>query len=138
MDLNLFENREKNNNSFIDKFLEELKNVLNNFESKKQNNDIQNSNIQQNNTKEKNVLDEYNLFEKRKIFLDNKSRKGNDFAWVTDEKSACISEHGDGGPYFLSETDLPQNVKVGEVYEKINGKYVYNDEVTKELNRITN
>ena len=127
MDLNLFENREKNNNSFIDKFLEELKNVLNNFESKKQNNDIQNSNIQQNNTKEKNVLDEY-----------NKSRKGNDFAWVTDEKSACISEHGDGGPYFLSETDLPQNVKVGEVYEKINGKYVYNDEVTKELNRITN
>ena len=54
-----------------------------------------------------------------------------------DEKSACISEHGDGGPYFLSETDLPQNVKVGEVYEKINGKYVYNDEVTKELNSIT-
>lgn len=138
MDLNLFENREKNNNSFTDKFLEELKNVLNNFESKKQNNHIQNSNIQQNNTKEKNVLDEYNLFEKRKIFLDNKSRKGNDFAWVTDEKSACISEHGDGGPYFLSETDLPPNVKVGEVYEKINGEYVYNEEITKELNNIKN
>lgn len=55
-----------------------------------------------------------------------------------DEKSVCISEHGDGGPYAISETDLPPNVKVGEVYEKINGKYVYNAEVTKELNRITN
>ena len=131
MDLNLFENRGKGNNSFIDKFLEELKNKLNNFENKKQNNDIQNSNIQ-----EKNVLDEYNLFEKRKLFLDNKSWKGNDFAWITDEKSVCISEHGGGGPYAISETELPQNVKVGEVYEKINGKYVYNDEVTKELNSI--
>ena len=49
----------------------------------------------------------------------------------------CISEHGGGGPYAISEIDLPPDVKVGEVYEKINGKYVYNDEVTKELNSIT-
>ena len=77
------------------------------------------------------------MFEKKKVFLDNKSRRDNDFAWITDENSACISENGDGGPYFISETDLPPNVKVGEVYEKINGKYVYNDEVTKELNDIT-
>lgn len=127
MDLNLFGNREKDNNSFVDKFLEELKNSLRNIENKNQNN-----------TQESNVLNEYNLFEKRKIFLDNKSWKGNNFAWITDENSACISEHGNGGPYFLSETDLPPNVKVGEVYEKINGKYVYNDEVTRELNSITN
>lgn len=91
-----------------------------------------------NNIPENNVLEEYNLYEKKKIFLDNKSWKGNDFAWITDEKSVCISEHGDGGPYAIFETDLPPNVKVGEVYEKINGKYVYNAEVTKELNRITN
>lgn len=126
LDLNLFENREKANNAFINKFLEELKNALKKFENKNQNN-----------IQEKNVLDEYNLFEKKKIFLDNKSRRGNDFAWITDENSACISEHGDGGPYFISETDLPPNVKVGEVYEKINGEYIYNDEVTKELNDIT-
>lgn len=126
MDLNLFENRERNDNNFIDKFLEELKNMLRKFENKNQNN------IQEND-----VLKEYNLFEKKKVFLDNKSRRGNDFAWITDENSACISENGDGGPYFISETDLPPNVKVGEVYEKINGKYVYNDEVTKELNDIT-
>lgn len=127
MDLNLFENREKGGNSFIDKFLEELKNALKKFEYKNQNN-----------IPENNVLEEYNLYEKKKIFLDNKSWKGNDFAWITDEKSVCISEHGDGGQYAISETDLPPNVKVGEVYEKINGKYVYNAEVTKELNRITN
>ena len=127
MDLNLFENREKGGNSFIDKFLEELKNALKKFEYKNQNN-----------IPENNVLEEYNLYEKKKIFLDNKSWKGNDFAWITDEKSVCISEHGDGGPYAISETDLLPNVKVGEVYEKINGKYVYNAEVTKELNRITN
>lgn len=126
MDLNLFENREKGGNSFIDKFLEELKNALKKFEYKNRNN-----------IPEKNVLEEYNLYEKKKIFLDNKSWKGNDFAWITDEKSVCISEHGDGGPYAISETDLPTNVKVGEVYEKINGKYEYNEDVTKELNSIT-
>ena len=110
----------------MDKFLEELKNALKKFENKNQNN-----------VPENNVLEEYNLYEKKKIFLDNKSWKGNDFAWITDEKSVCISEHGDGGPYAISEIDLPPDVKVGEVYEKINGKYVYNDEVTKELNSIT-
>ena len=132
MDLNLFENREKGDSSFIDKFIEELKNVLKKFENKNQ------SNIPENNNMQDKIMEKYNLYEKRKIFLDNKSRKGNDFAWVTDENSACISENGDGGPYFLSETDLPQNVKVGEVYEKINGEYVYNEEITKELNNITN
>lgn len=124
MDLNIFENREKDNNRFIDKFLEELKNVLKNWEKKNEGQD-------------NNVLDEYNLYEKRKVFLDNKSRRGNDFAWITDENSVCISEHGDGGPYSISETALPPNVKVGEVYEKINGEYVYNDDVTNELNDIT-
>lgn len=132
MDLNLFENREKGNSSFIDKFLEELKNALKKFENKNQ------SNISENNNMQDKIMKEYNLYEKKKIFLDNKSWKGNDFAWITDENSACISEHGDGGPYFLSETDLPPNAKVGEVYEKINGEYVYNEEVTKELNNITN
>lgn len=131
MDLNLFENREKGSNSFIDKFLEELKNVLTKFENKNQ------SNIPEDNVPENNGLEEYNLYEKKKIFLDNKSRKGNDFAWIMDENSVCISEHGDGGPYSISEVDLPKNIKAGEVYEKINGQYVYNADVTKELNNIT-
>lgn len=36
MDLNLFDNK-RNENSFIDKFMEELKNALNNTISEKQN-----------------------------------------------------------------------------------------------------
>ncbi len=126
MNLNLFENREKDNSSFINKFLEELKSALKKFE-----------NTNQNNIQESNTLDEYNLYEKKKVFLDNISRKGNELAWVMDENSVCISVNGDGGPYLLTETDLQQDVKIGGVYEKINSKYVYNDEITKELNNIT-
>ena len=127
MDLNLFEGREKETNSFVNTLLNELKNVFNKLEN----------NNHQNNVAEDKVLEEYNLYEKKKIFLDNKSRKGNDLAWVTDENSVCVSEHGDSGEYFLSETDLPPNVKVGEVYEKIDGKYIYNEEITKGLKNIT-
>ena len=97
MNLNLFENREKNNNSLVEKFIDELKNALTSFSNKNKN--------------QNNDLDEYNLFEKKKVFLDNKSRHGNDLAWITDENSVCVSEHGDGGPYFISEIDLPKNVK---------------------------
>ena len=100
MDLNLFEDR-KNNNNFVEKFIEELKNSLEKIMKRDEN--MKNEN---------NDLEEYNLFEKRKIFLDNKSRKGNDLAWITDENSVCISEHGDGGPCFISEIDLPKNVNV--------------------------
>lgn len=83
-----------------------------------------------------NELDEYNRYEKKKIFLDNKSRNSNKLAWVMDNNSVCISEDGDGGPISMNEIDLPKNVKVGEVYEKIDEKYIYNPEITIELNKI--
>lgn len=124
MDLNLFDNK-KNENSFIDKFMEELKSALNNTISEKQNRKETN-----------NGLDQYNIYEKKKIFLDNKSRNSNDLAWVMDNNSVCISEHGDGGPYAVAEINLPENAKVGEVYEKIDNKYVYNPNITMELNKI--
>ena len=60
---------------------------------------------------ENNDLEEYNLYEKRKIFLDNKSRNGNKIAWIIDENSVYISENGDGGIYFISEIDLPKDIK---------------------------
>ena len=81
-------------------------------------------------------MDEYNVYEKKKIFLDNKSKNGNEFAWVMDEKSVCISEHGDGGPFFINEFDIPNNAKVGDVYEKIDGEYVYNPDITAKLKEI--
>lgn len=122
MDLNLFEGRE-NKNNFINKFIEELKNELNNITKETRNRDEKN-----------NELDEYNIYEKKKIFLDNKSRKGNELAWVMDNDSVCISKDGDGGPISISEIDLPKDIKVGDVYEKIDGKYVYNSDITVELN----
>lgn len=140
MNLNLFENREreKESTNFIEKFMEELKKALANFENKNLNREPCCSHDRnQNNLQESKVLEEYNLFGKRKVFLDNKSRYGNDFAWITDENSVCVSEHGDGGSYFISEVNLPDNAKIGEVYEKVNGTYVYNDNITKALNDIT-
>lgn len=124
MDLNLFENR-KTEDNFINKFIEELKNALENTISQKQNK-----------KEESNVMDEYNRYERRKIFLDNKSKNGNEFAWVMDERSVCISENGDGGPISISEIDLPNDANVGEVYEKVDEKYIYNPDITIELNKI--
>ena len=99
MNLNLFEDR-KNNNSFIDNFIEDFKNVLE--KNVKRDDIIKNTN---------NDLEDYNLFEKRKIFLDNKTRNGNDLAWITDENSVYVSENGDGGTFFISQINLPKNVK---------------------------
>ena len=76
------------------------------------------------------------MYEKKKIFLDNKSRKGNELVWIMDKESVCISENGDGGPINISEINLPNDAKVGEVYEKIDGEYVYNPNITEELNKI--
>lgn len=140
MDLNLFNNREINNNKkndFINTFIEELKNALKNIMNEgigmNQKESISN---ESNLNNENDVLEGYNLYETKKVFLDNKSWKGNDLAWVIDNKSVCLSEHGDGGPYFISEIDLPKDAKAGEVYEKIDGKYVYNAAITEEINKI--
>lgn len=124
MDLNLFEDI-KINNEFVNKFIKELRSALKIMQS--ENKDIKEQNSQ---------LDEYNLYEKKKIFLDNMSRKNNDLAWIMDKDSVCISEAGDGGPISIKELELPLDVEIGKVYEKIDGKYVYNDEITKKLNEI--
>lgn len=63
-------------------------------------------------------MEEYDLYEKRKILLDNYSRKGNELAWVMDKDSVCISKHGDGGPFSISEIDLPNNVKIRKYIRK--------------------
>ena len=122
MDLNLFCNRKKEND-FTNKFLKELRSVLENNNRKLEN-------------KMSDELEEYNLYEKKKVFLDNISRNGNDLVWIMDNNSVCISENGDGGPQFKSEIDLPENPKIGEVYEKIDDRYVYNSELTEEINKI--
>lgn len=123
MDLNLFENK-KLENDFIAKFIEELKSAIHNTK-----------NENKNRNEKSNELDEYNIYEKKKIFLDNKSRKSNELAWIMDDNSVCISEDGDGGPISISEIELPNDVKVGEVYEKVDEEYIYNSYITTELNK---
>lgn len=120
LDLNIFDNRKKED-SFIGNFINELKNALENRTNK---------------NKEKNIINEYNIFERKKIFLDNRSRKGNELVWIMDDNSVCISENGDGGAISINEVDLPTNAKIGEVYEKVNGKYIYNKNITAELKEI--
>ena len=118
-------------------FIEELKNALKGIINEGVNmNKKQNIPNKHNLDEENNVLEEYNLYEKRKIFLDNKTKWGNNLAWVMDDNSVCISEHGDGGPFSIKEIDLPKNAKVGEVYEEVNGKYIYNPEITLEISKI--
>ena len=143
MKLNLFNNKSINNNiqnnDLINSFIEELKKALKNImnegiEMEQKKNISDKPNLKE----EDDILEGYNLYETKKIFLDNKSWKGNDLAWVIDDKSVCLSEHGDGGPYFLDEIDLPKDVKAGEVYEKIDGKFVYNAAITEELYKIEN
>ena len=55
---------------------------------------------------------------------------------MREERFFCISENGDGGPCSIFEIDLPKNAKVGEVYEKIDGKYIYNFDMTAKLKEI--
>lgn len=53
-----------------------------------------------------------------------------------DNNSVCISEAGDGAPISIRQIDLPGGTKVGEVYEKIDGEYIYNQDITNEPNKI--
>lgn len=122
MDLNTFNRKNNNYNKFIKNFVKDLTKAINK---------------KQNLNKEHNVMNEYNRYERRKNFLDNKSWNGNNLVWIMDEKSVCVSEDGDGGPFFIEEYDIPSQAKVGDVYEKINGKYIYNEKITNQLKEIT-
>ena len=138
MNLDLFNNNANTNDNFVNKFMKELTETLENFVSKTKSEDTNGNVLTENEvTNNTNILDEYNLYEKKKIYLDNISHNGNALAWITDENSVCISENGDGGPISINEIDLPENAEVGEIYEKIGDEYVFNTELTIALNNIT-
>lgn len=124
LDLNLFDH-DKIENGYIDNVISEIKSILKNVQNERK--DM---------IDKESTLNEFELYEKKKIFLDNKSRRGNDLAWIMDENSVCISEAGDGGPMSISDIKLPSNVTVGQVYEKVGDEYVYNQELTAELNKV--
>ncbi len=124
MKLDLFEGKFKEDN-FLNQFINELKNVLEH--------EICNKEKMGERCKE---MDEYNIYERKKIFLDNQSRNGNELVWIMDENSICLSKNGDGGATSISKIELPKNSKAGEVYENINGKYILNFDLTNELKKI--
>lgn len=124
LDLNLFEH-DRIKKRYIDSAISKIKRILKNVQNERK--DM---------TDKDNILDEFIIYEKKKLFLDNKSRRGNDLAWVMDENSVCVSEAGDGGPMSINDITLPTDIKIGEVYEKINGSYVYNEEITETLSKI--
>ena len=124
LDLDLFEH-DKIKRENIYSVISKIKNIFKNTK-----------NVRESMSKNNNHLDEFELYEKKKLFLDNKSRKGNPLAWVMDENSVCISEEGDGGPILITDIKLPSDASVGQVYEKTMKGYVYNQELTVELSGI--
>lgn len=123
LNLDLFDHN-RIENGYIDNAISEIKSILKNAQNERGNM------IEKDDT-----LNEFEIYEKKKIFLDNISRKGNDLAWIMDENSVCISESGDGGPISISSVKLPSNVSVGQVYEKVDGAYVYSQDLTEKLNK---
>lgn len=75
---------------------------------------INNSKNGLNNNDEKNISDEYDLYEKRQIFLDNVNVKsGNEILWIRDKDTVCVSKDRDNRTYNIKEIEnLPQNSKV--------------------------
>lgn len=67
-----------------------------------------------NKNEENNIIDEYNLYEKRQIFLDNVNiKKGNDIFWIRDKDTVCVSKDRDNRTYYPEEIeDLPKSAKV--------------------------
>lgn len=123
MKLDLFEGKIKEDN-FLNQFINELKNVLEHEICNKEKME-----------ERCNEMDEYNIYERKKIFLDNQSRKGNELVWIMDENSICLSENSDGEATSISKIELPKNAKAGEVYENVNGKYILNSDLTNELKK---
>lgn len=78
---------------------------------------MENTNNSKNNlnkSNESNINDEYNLYEKRQIFLDNENiKKGNDIFWIRDKDTVCVSKDRDNRTYYPKEIeDLPKSAKV--------------------------
>lgn len=63
---------------------------------------------------EKNINNEYDLYEKKQIFLDNINvQTGNDILWFRDDDTICISKDRDHQTYSIDEIeDIPPNANV--------------------------
>lgn len=126
-------------NNFIKKFLKELSETLDNFNEK---NEIKKENIEEIKLTQEEDLEFYrkeseflqNYFKKELSDLSNgeiylvTNKYENDNEYHRYKVAQYINKHE--RKYIAFEKELPENVKIGDVVRKVNGKYIYDKKAT--------
>lgn len=148
MDLDLNRITEKiEKNDFIKNFMKELSRALENFSNQKELKGEKLDDIKltreedlelyrkQSNFLQEYFKDELTDLSKGEIFLvTNKYEK--DYEYHRYKVAQYIDNHE--RKYIAFEKDLPENVKLGDVVRKVDGKYIYDDQATKYVNDTIN
>lgn len=148
MDLDLNRITEKiENNDFIKNFMKELSKALDNFSNQKE---LKSENLddikltreedlelyrKQSNFLQEYFKDELTDLSKGEIFLVT-NKYENDYEHHRYKVAQYIDNHE--RKYIAFEKDLPENVKLGDVVRKVDGKYIYDDQATKYVNDTIN
>ena len=126
-------------NNFIKNFLKELSETLENFNEK---NEIKTEKIEEIKLTQEEDLEFYrkeseflqNYFKKELSDLSNgeiylvTNKYENDNEYHRYKVAQYINKHE--RKYIAFEKDLPENVKIGDVVRKVNGKYIYDKKAT--------
>lgn len=126
-------------NNFIKSFLKELSETLENFNEK---NEIKTEKIEEIKLTQEEDLEFYrkeseflqNYFKKELSDLSNgeiylvTNKYENDNEYHRYKVAQYINKHE--RKYIAFEKDLPENVKIGDVVRKVNGKYIYDKKAT--------
>lgn len=126
-------------NNFIKNFLKELSETLDNFNEK---NEIKTEKIEEIKLTQEEDLEFYrkeseflqNYFKKELSDLSNgeiylvTNKYENDNEYHRYKVAQYINKHE--RKYIAFEKDLPENVKIGDVVRKVNGKYIYDKKAT--------
>lgn len=134
-------------NDFIKKFLKELSETLDNFNEK---NEIKTEKIEEIKLTQEEDLEFYrkeseflqNYFKKELSDLSNgeiflvTNKYENDNEYHRYKVAQYINKHEH--KYIAFEKDLPENVKIGDVVRKVNGKYIYDKKATQYVKNLIN
>lgn len=134
-------------NDFIKKFLKELSETLDNFNEK---NEIKTEKIEEIKLTQEEDLEFYrkeseflqNYFKKELSDLSNgeiflvTNKYENDNEYHRYKVAQYINKHE--RKYIAFEKDLPENVKIGDVVRKVNGKYIYDKKATQYVKNLIN
>lgn len=148
MDLDLNRITEKiEHNDFIKNFMKELSKALENFSHQKELKGEKMDDIKltgeedlklyrkQSNFLQEYFKDELTDLSKGEIFLVT-NKYENDYEYHRYKVAQYIDNHE--RKYIAFEKDLPENVKLGDVVRKIDGKYIYDEKATQYVNDTIN